>query len=244
PLPPPTSTTTSSPRHSSAARRSALRSLPPAIARSKVLRSSGFAASQDQKSVSKWRWNMGSLVRGSICAIASMKAPPKRCANSGQLPGRSQRKKSEASVFRNTPGASSANTPSLASARDCLLHLSPGPLRQTRRTRPHRFGRFAQHAQDRNLAWRFDRELEGSFQRRERELVGAERALEWVTSQLVDQIRAPHDDARLRPAQELVTGEADQVRTRRQAGACGRLVADVDERAGAEIVHERKFVAL
>ena len=52
--------------------------------------------------------------------------------------------------------------------------------------------------------------------------------------------RAPDDDPRLRAAEELVPGEAHEVRARAQALGRRRLVADRGERARAEVVHERE----
>jgi hypothetical protein len=61
-----------------------------------------------------------------------------------------------------------------------------------------------------------------------------------VAPQPLDELPAADDDPGLRPAEELVAGEADQV------GACGqallrrRLALEMDEHAGAEVVHERQ----
>ena len=65
-----------------------------------------------------------------------------------------------------------------------------------------------------------------------------------MPAQPLDERSTAGDDPRLRPAEQLVAGEADEVRPRREACAWGRLVADLDERPGAEIVHQHEFVAL
>ena len=91
---------------------------------------------------------------------------------------------------------------------------------------------------------RVERERQGSLERGERELVRPKRALEWVTPQPLDEIGATDDDARLRPAEELVPGEADEIGSGAQALGRRRLVADAPERARAEIVHERQAGSL
>jgi hypothetical protein len=79
--------------------------------------------------------------------------------------------------------------------------------------------------------------------RRERELVHAHRALQRMPAEPLDEVGAPRHDARLRAAEELVAGEADEI------GACGerlarrRLAWDVAERARTEVVDERQAVA-
>jgi hypothetical protein len=50
-----------------------------------------------------------------------------------------------------------------------------------------------------------------------------------MSAQLLDEVRTAHDDARLRPAQQLVAGEANDVRTAGKARARRRLVADLDQ---------------
>ena len=52
-----------------------------------------------------------------------------------------------------------------------------------------------------------------------------------MAAQPLDEIGTTDDDSRLRAAEELVAGEADEIGARRERFACGRLVADVDERA-------------
>ena len=53
-------------------------------------------------------------------------------------------------------------------------------------------------------------------------------------------VGAPDDDPGLRAAEELVAREADEVGSRGEARGGGRLVAEVEQRAGAEVVDERQ----
>jgi hypothetical protein len=76
---------------------------------------------------------------------------------------------------------------------------------------------------------------ERPLERGERELVRAERALERVTAQALDQLGTTDDDAGLRAAQQLVAGEADEIGARGEARCRCRLVADVRERARAQL---------
>jgi hypothetical protein len=59
-----------------------------------------------------------------------------------------------------------------------------------------------------------------------------------MTAQPLDQLCASDDDPRLRSAEQLVAGEADDVRAGGEARARSRLVADVHQRARAEVVDE------
>src|SRR6476659_2221094 len=58
----------------------------------------------------------------------------------------------------------------------------------------------------------------------------------------LDEIRSADDDACLRTAEELVAGEAHEVRTRAEALGRGRFVAHRSESAGAKVVDERNLV--
>ena len=71
------------------------------------------------------------------------------------------------------------------------------------------------HPQHRDVAV----ERERSLERRERQLVGPQSPLERVAAEALDEVGAPDDDPRLRAAEELVAGEADEV------GAGGERVA-------------------
>ena len=64
----------------------------------------------------------------------------------------------------------------------------------------------------------------------------------WRRSRL-DEVGAAGDDPGLRAAEQLVAGEADEVRARGERRGRRRLALDVDERARAEIVDERQLVA-
>ena len=71
-------------------------------------------------------------------------------------------------------------------------------------------------------------------------LSSAERALQRVAAQPLDEVGPADDDPRLRAAEQLVAAEADEVGARRERLLRGRLVAEVEERARAEIVDERQ----
>ena len=68
-----------------------------------------------------------------------------------------------------------------------------------------------------------------------------------MAAQPLDEVGAADDDARLRPAEQLVAGEADEVGARGEALARRRLVASdkslLASDAGAEVVDERQAVA-
>ena len=129
---------------------------------------------------------------------------------------------------------------------------SPRPRRRRARQslgpRAHRVGRLAHHAQHRHLVERRSGrvERERPFERGERQLVGAQRALQRMAPQPLDELGASDDDAGLRAAEQLVAGEADEVGAGREARASRRLVArqSTRQRAGAEVVDERQLVAL
>ena len=64
-----------------------------------------------------------------------------------------------------------------------------------------------------------------------------------MAAQPLDELGAADDDARLWSAEQLVAREADEVGACSEALRRGRLVSDPTERAGAEVVDERKVVA-
>ena len=57
------------------------------------------------------------------------------------------------------------------------------------------------------------------------------------------ELRLADDDSRLRPAEQLVAGEADEAGARGEALARLRLVAERHERARAEVVDECEVVS-
>ena len=81
------------------------------------------------------------------------------------------------------------------------------------------------------------------LERRERELVDPQRALERVPAQPFDEVGAAEHDPGLRAAEQLVAGEADEIGAGRERLACGGLGLHRGDRAGAEVVHEREPVA-
>jgi len=126
-----------------------------------------------------------------------------------------------------------------------LRAWTTAPVRESDRTRVHGLGRLGEHAQNGHLAQRahgIEVEDERALERRERELVGAQGALERVASQPLDQLGSADDDPRLRPAEQLVAGEADEVGSRRERLARRRLALERHEHARAEVVHERQSV--
>ena len=135
-----------------------------------------------------------------------------------------------------------------ADAADRLLDLAADGRGEPLGPRAHRLRRLVQHPQHRHLPQRplrVEVERERPLERGERELVGAQRALERVPAQALDEVGAAHDDPGLRPAEQLVAREADEVGAGGEALARRRLVLGrVDEHARAEVVHERQSVAL
>ena len=111
-------------------------------------------------------------------------------------------------------------------------------------TRADRLAGLAEHPQHRDLArGSVEVQRERPFERGERELVGAQRALERVAPQALDEVGAADDDPGLRAAEQLVAGEADEVRAGRRArrAPTARRARSVSD-AGAEVVDERQLV--
>ena len=129
-----------------------------------------------------------------------------------------------------------------ADTRDRVLHLAADEVGQAHGTRAHGVDRLVEHPQHWHLVarGRVERERQRPLERGEGELVRAQCALQWMTPQPLDEIGPTEDDARLRPAEELVPGEAHEIGSGAQALGGRRLVADAPERARAEIVHERQ----
>ena len=99
-----------------------------------------------------------------------------------------------------------------------------------------------EHAQHRDPLRRVEVERERPLERRERELVRAQRALQRMAAQPLDEVGAADDDAGLRPAEQLVAGERHEIGAGREALLRRRLVRELDEDAGAEVVDERQLV--
>ena len=118
----------------------------------------------------------------------------------------------------------------------------PVASRQPFRSGANGLGRLAQHPQHRDLLRPVEVERERALERSERQLVGAQSAVERMPPQLLDEVGAAGDDPGLRAAEQLVAREADEVGARGQGGGRGRLALDVDERARAEVVEERQLV--
>src|SRR5215212_6145623 len=84
---------------------------------------------------------------------------------------------------------------------------------------------------------------ERPLERRERQLVSAQSALQRMPPELLDKVGAADDDSRLRTAEQLVAGERDEISARSQALARRRLVRQLYEDAGAEVVEQRQAVS-
>ena len=140
-----------------------------------------------------------------------------------------------------------------AARRRRRARRSPRPSPPTSRGEPLRaraHGRRAasrEHAQHRDLApraLRVEVERERRLERGERQLVGAQRALERVPAQALDEVGAADDDARLRAAEQLVAARSRRGRAPRGERCRARTArrSSGDERAGAEVVDERQPV--
>ena len=86
-------------------------------------------------------------------------------------------------------------------------------------------------------------ELEGGFQGREPDLVEAHGALDRVAGDAGHQFARTRDDAHLRPAQQLVAREGDEVGALGQRGPHGRLgpqpiAGEIDQCSRAQVVDE------
>ena len=68
-----------------------------------------------------------------------------------------------------------------------------------------------ERAQNRDSLRRYQLQEKGSLERRERELVDAQRALERMPAEAFDELRAAEHDPGLRAAEELVARETDEV---------------------------------
>ena len=98
----------------------------------------------------------------------------------------------------------------------------------------------AQHAQHGDPLGRVEIEAQRSLERRERQLVRAHRPLQRMAPQLLDEVGASDDDAGLRPAEQLVAREADEVGAGGERFLRRRLAGKLDERARAQVVDERQ----
>src|SRR5204863_8077401 len=116
-------------------------------------------------------------------------------------------------------------------------------VRQALGPRAHRLHRLAEHPQHGYLALAeagVEIESEGRLQGRKRQLVGAQRPLERVAPETLDELGAADDDPGLRAAEQLVAREADEVCAGRQRSSRRRLVPELGQDAGTEVVDDRK----
>ena len=139
-------------------------------------------------------------------------------------------------------GSSTSGSAPAADASDGLLDLAADERGEPLGARPYDVDRLVEHPEHGDLALGSGRESveQRPLERGQAELVRAKRALERMAAELLDELGSADDDPRLRPAEELVAREADEIRSRPQALGGRRLVADRRERAGSEVVHERQ----
>ena len=105
---------------------------------------------------------------------------------------------------------------------------------------------LVQHPQHRDLALRplrIEIEKQCPLERREGQLVRTQRPLQRMTPQPTDQLRPAADDPGLRPTEQLVAGEGDEVGAAGDALRHERLVRERSQAARAEIVEQRQPVA-
>ena len=120
-----------------------------------------------------------------------------------------------------------------------------GPLREPPRPRLEDLERGGEHRVERHLGFASrEVEVERRRERGEGELVGAEGARERVPGAGADELRAAEEDPRLRAAERLVAGEADEVgavvKRRRGDGLVGEpRLAEAARRARPGVVEER-----
>src|SRR5213075_63501 len=98
-----------------------------------------------------------------------------------------------------------------ADAADGLLDLAAGRGRESSRALTHSVAPLRERAEDGDPLRRLEVEEQRPLERRERELVDAQRALEWVPPQPLDELGAAEHDPGLRAAEQLVAREADEV---------------------------------
>ena len=120
----------------------------------------------------------------------------------------------------------------IASAREAKLFDGRGDHPPDRRL----LHGFAAHVVEQRLV-----------QRRKGELVGSQRARQRMLPQFRDEFRFPDGESRLRPAEQLVAGEEDEVCARSQTLLRRQFVAEaecgsVEQRAGSQVVQERDAV--
>ncbi len=171
-------------------------------------------------------------------------------AITGGSPSRSRAASSSPPSSAQAKLSSSSNGSAPAShLRRRLGQLAAQPPAEPLGPLPHPLGRLPQRPQHRYLGQRLRGipvQLQRRLERRQRQLVDPHRARQRVTLHPSHGLGGAHDDPRLRPAQQLVPGEADQVGARLDAGPRRGLVQQVrqvEQRAGAEVVDQRHVSA-
>ena len=183
-----------------------------------------------------------SAASASVSVRQSSRVRPSRTtATTGGSCARSAAASSSSTAQAKLGSSASGSAP--PPTRATVSSTVPPVTSASRSARPRtRLRGLAQHPQHRDLLRPVEVERERALERGERQLVRAERAVERVAAQPLDEVRPPGDDPRLRPAEQLVAGEADEVGARSQRRGRGRLALELDERARAEVVDERQPV--
>ena len=119
-------------------------------------------------------------------------------------------------------------------AADRLLDAAADERGQPLRPRAHRFDVLSQHPQHRDLFGRVQVDPQRPLERRERELVGPHCAMQRMPAQALDELGSPDDDSRLWAAEQLVSGEAHEIRSVRERLPRGRLRLALQESGAGE----------
>ena len=173
---------------------------------------------------------------------SSSSRPSRTIPTTGGSPSRSgvASSSSTAQAALGSSASGSAPPPTRATVSSTSPSTSAG---EALGPRAHLGQGLVEHPQDGDLAacpLGIREERERPLERRERELVGPQRPLQRMPTQPLDEVGPADDDPGLRPAEQLVAREADEIGARGEARRGGRLVAQLVERARAEIVDERE----
>ena len=145
---------------------------------------------------------------------SSRSRPSRTTPTTGGSPARSGAASSSSTAHAKLGSSASGSAP--PPMRPTVSSTSPPVSSASRTARPRTAVRVLEgHAQDGHLAerpLRLQVERERPFERCERELVGANSPLERVAPQPLDELCVPDHDPGLRPAEELVAREADEIR--------------------------------
>src|SRR5581483_7240991 len=110
-----------------------------------------------------------------------------------------------------------------ADAADRLLDLAGRRRSEPLGARANRRRVLRERAEDGDPLRRLEVEEQRPLEGGERELVDAQRTLERMSAQLLDELGVTEHDPGLRPTEQLVAGEADEIRAARERLPRGRL---------------------